>query len=356
MTEKNHTQNPFEYEGFSSPRTTQVPDDVFDVLMPQLKDAELRVLLYIIRRTYGFKKDFDNISLKQMVDGITTRDGRVLDRGTGLPKSAVARALVGLREKRIIVSRRNSSAEKGNMATTYRLRFKDEPDAIEDTLSDPRENNNQVPLSLYGDRGVSRQEDKPLSLYEDTQETVVQQTDNNLSNIRKRSHADFSVDNSTTQATKPPRNGSVEEGSQVPTTTTATSVSLADGETSPVKAWGMQAIGEILKKKGRGRPSKQESEERAMIMAFIGDFAREFHDQAQLKSSVSRAFNIYKESGLSPVIFQDRMYQARIRTKERRAAIKGSRMAYFFACLEQEAGLREAPERGGGGAHRVLNG
>src|SRR5665213_3417699 len=143
MSDKTNTHEiPFEYEGFNSPRTTQVPDDVFDVLMPQLKDAELRVLLYIIRRTYGFKKDFDNISLKQMVDGITTRDGRVLDRGTGLPKSAVARALVGLREKRIIVSRRNSSAEKGNMATTYRLRFKDESDAIEDTLSDPRENNN----------------------------------------------------------------------------------------------------------------------------------------------------------------------------------------------------------------------
>lgn len=344
MTEKNHTQNPFEYEGFSSPRTTQVPDDVFDVLMPQLKDAELRVLLYIIRRTYGFKKDFDNISLKQMVDGITTRDGRVLDRGTGLPKSAVARALVGLREKRIIVSRRNSSAEKGNMATTYRLRFKDEADAIEDTLSDPRENNNQVPLSLYGDRGVSRQEDKGLSLYGDTQETVVQHTDSNTSNLRKRSHAIFSVDNSATQPDKTHRNGSAEEGSQVPTTNTITSVDLADGDEKPIKEWGMQVIGEILKKKGRGRPSKQESEEREMIKAFITDFAREFHDQAELKSSVSRAFNIYKESGLSPVIFQDRMYQARLVTKDyqSRSRIKGSPMAYYFRVLEDQTGVKES--------------
>src|SRR5947209_15972592 len=57
----------FHYEGFSSPLGTIVPDDVFDVLMPQLADPELRVLLYIIRRTFGFKRDHDDISLKQMV-------------------------------------------------------------------------------------------------------------------------------------------------------------------------------------------------------------------------------------------------------------------------------------------------
>ncbi len=354
MTDKNHTQeNPFEYEGFSSPKTTQVPDDVFDVLMPQLKDAELRVLLYIIRRTYGFKKDFDNISLKQMVDGITTRDGRVLDRGTGLPKSAVARALVGLREKRIIVSRRNSSAEKGNMATTYRLRFKDEADMIDDTLADPRENNNPAPLSLYGDRGVSRQEDKPLSLYEDTQETVVQHTDNNLSNIRKRSHADFSVDNSVTHAAKRTRNGSVEQRNIAPQTNPSTFVEK-DDTGRVVKQWGMEALGEILKK-GRGRPSKQEGEERQMILAFIGDFAREFSDKAELRSSVSRAYNIYKESQMSPLIFQDRLYQARLKTKENRARIRTSPMAYFFACLETEAGLRPDDRETSGVEHQVVN-
>nr|MDP9472985.1 replication protein [Chloroflexota bacterium] len=56
------------------------------VLMPQLSDAELRVLLYIVRRTFGFKREADAISLSQMVSGITTREGQVLDRGTGLSK------------------------------------------------------------------------------------------------------------------------------------------------------------------------------------------------------------------------------------------------------------------------------
>ncbi|HEY8311261.1 MAG TPA: replication protein, partial [Gemmatimonadaceae bacterium] len=113
----------FEYEGFSNPNGTIVPDDVFDVLMPRLADAELRILLYIIRRTFGFKKNSDDISLRQMVEGITTRDGRVLDSGTGLSKPTVARGLAGLREKRIIVATRNRSVERGNEATSYRLRF-----------------------------------------------------------------------------------------------------------------------------------------------------------------------------------------------------------------------------------------
>ena len=44
---------PAAFEGFSSPNYTQVPDELFDILMPSLTDAELRVLLYIIRRTFG---------------------------------------------------------------------------------------------------------------------------------------------------------------------------------------------------------------------------------------------------------------------------------------------------------------
>ena len=58
----------FVFGGFDSPNTTQVPDAFFDVVAPELSEAELRVALYIIRRTFGFKKDTDNISLRQMVE------------------------------------------------------------------------------------------------------------------------------------------------------------------------------------------------------------------------------------------------------------------------------------------------
>ncbi|CAN5722080.1 hypothetical protein BH23CHL2_BH23CHL2_19820 [soil metagenome] len=149
----------FYYEGFSSPNGTIVPDDVFDILAPQLKEAELRVLLYIIRRTFGFKKDSDNISLNQMVEGITTKDGRVLDLGTGMGKPAVLRGVKGLEQKGIVVTIRNSSPERGHEATTYELRFRDRPLYSKDTRG-----------------GIPRKQGHVSLEY--PQQTVLQQTDN----------------------------------------------------------------------------------------------------------------------------------------------------------------------------------
>jgi hypothetical protein len=51
------------FKGYSSPNYTPVPDELFDEQLPDLSGAELKLLLYIIRRTFGFKKESDNISL-----------------------------------------------------------------------------------------------------------------------------------------------------------------------------------------------------------------------------------------------------------------------------------------------------
>src|SRR5436189_2727381 len=107
-------KTPAPFHGFFHPNTTAVPDQLFDELMADLSSAELKVILYIIRRTFGFKKDADNISLSQLVDGIRTRDGRQLDRGTGLSKAAVALAVKSLCERGALVATRNQSIQKGN--------------------------------------------------------------------------------------------------------------------------------------------------------------------------------------------------------------------------------------------------
>jgi phage replication O-like protein O len=117
------TENQGTFPGFQLPKTTPVPDEVFDVLMPQLSGAELKVLLYICRRTFGFKKESDNISLQQIATGITTRDGRVLDRGTGLCLTSITNAVSSLEQKEIIVREKNRSVEKGFEASTYSLKF-----------------------------------------------------------------------------------------------------------------------------------------------------------------------------------------------------------------------------------------
>src|SRR5688500_2272788 len=109
------------YQGYASPNYTPVPDELFDEQLPDLSGAELKVLLYIMRRTFGFKKDADDISLNQICRGITTRDGRELDRGTGLSKSTAQLAIKGLLAKNVILTTKRVSREKGNEATTYEL-------------------------------------------------------------------------------------------------------------------------------------------------------------------------------------------------------------------------------------------
>lgn len=104
------------------PNSTQIPDMILDQWMWALTGAELKVLLYVARRTYGFGKDWDRISLQQLARGIRRRDGSVLDRGTGLSVSSVARAAKSLEARGLLVRQRNLDASTGEHdQTTYRL-------------------------------------------------------------------------------------------------------------------------------------------------------------------------------------------------------------------------------------------
>ncbi len=63
------------FPGLYPPLYTQTPDVFFDWVAPFLPEIELRVLLYLIRRTLGFKKQGDQITIEQIAGGIVTRDG-----------------------------------------------------------------------------------------------------------------------------------------------------------------------------------------------------------------------------------------------------------------------------------------
>jgi len=48
------------------PNTAQVPNVVLDRWMASMTGAEIKVVLYVIRRTYGFGRTSDRISVAQM--------------------------------------------------------------------------------------------------------------------------------------------------------------------------------------------------------------------------------------------------------------------------------------------------
>jgi phage replication O-like protein O len=108
------------FAGFSTPYFTQMPNVVLDDLLADLSGAEFKVLAYILRRTYGWHKDSDNIGLKQLAEGI-----KGVDRGTGLSKSTVAVALKSLEEWGIIERIQNHDDVRGDLPTTYRVRLSD---------------------------------------------------------------------------------------------------------------------------------------------------------------------------------------------------------------------------------------
>jgi phage replication O-like protein O len=61
--------------GFQSPNYTQTPNDLFDQLLPDLGLAELKVVLCIVRHTFGYHKDNVKLSVRAIArfTGLTAK-------------------------------------------------------------------------------------------------------------------------------------------------------------------------------------------------------------------------------------------------------------------------------------------
>ena len=121
---------------FARPTTTATPDEIFEEWVHVLSHAELLALLYVVRRTLGFKKDADSISYTQFLHGIVTREGKVLDRGCGIKsRGTLAAALRRLEERGLIRSVKMQTAAGDQATTRYALWFvgDDERDAAANT-------------------------------------------------------------------------------------------------------------------------------------------------------------------------------------------------------------------------------
>ncbi len=312
----------FFYIGFVSPNTTPVPDDVFDVIAPELTEAELRVLLYIVRRTFGFNRERDAISLSQMVDGIRTKDGRVLDRGTGMSRRGVMGGCAGLTEKGIITVEKRLAEQGDNEINIYSLRFRGKPDG---TII--RGVGNKVPYGRERSAPGVGNEVAP-------QETVIQETGFNYSNIRKsNSSEDDFVDNTLSQPI------SIEGKRSFSQNGSDTHHDL-EGVGSIIARVGPQIDAAQPVKRPRGRPRKFQDQDSQTLLNYVADFAREFSDKATLNQSATRMINLYHKWGRRDIdAFVGVLYQARSVTKAQNN-IRTSKFAYFCSVVEDLLGLR----------------
>ena len=149
----------FLFEGIDKANGTIFPDVLLDKVMPFLTPAEWKVCSYIVRRTFGWKKEEDDISLDQICNGIVKRDGTRLDFGTQMDKKTVIRALKGLEVKGVLATRKNYSSRPGFEAPTYALRFKGQTRTPSLVLNSHKES--EVPVSFLHKLRVVENDDHP---------------------------------------------------------------------------------------------------------------------------------------------------------------------------------------------------
>ena len=97
------------------PNSCPVPNVLLDVVIPRLKPAAVRVLLLIVRFTYGFQRESDRISLTQ------------LQKATGLSRQGVSEGIYGTATKAGSITGEFpglliiTPGAKGRAANEYRL-------------------------------------------------------------------------------------------------------------------------------------------------------------------------------------------------------------------------------------------
>jgi hypothetical protein len=126
------------------PNSTQVPDVILDYWMATVGDAEFKVLMYITRRTYGFRKSKDAISLSQIENGIVKKSGEVLDLGTGKSRSTVVSCLKSL-EKRGLIKVIRTTSDKEKQVNQYILNL---PDVVQISYYHPDNSSSQNKLGV----------------------------------------------------------------------------------------------------------------------------------------------------------------------------------------------------------------
>lgn len=300
----------FVFAGFDSPRYTPTPDQIFDELLAPglLTEAELRVLLYIVRRTFGWKKELDNISLSQITGGIVKRDGARLDWGAGVAKSSAVRAIKGLVEKGVILSRHNFREDGGSDVTTFALRMRD-PDDLP-----------------YGHgitpNGASKY---PVSRRE-TQGGPTVEHGGSRDETRGSSIAKQAGSHNGTGAGDGVKHAPVRQRDTQHPSIQETEIQEVDDSNRPHhRKNGFENTGEVA------------TAYSPYIAAVVTDFSDELGDSSHTVANVTQALRLWGQAALEEADFVEMLYEAKRRTRlyQGKQGAKGmqNKIAYFFTVL-----------------------
>lgn len=287
-----------------------------------------------------------------------------------------------LKEKGFLIIKQRQQAGRGQVTSEYdfepliRAVLKLDKDLTVHSVTNLVEEAKTTPLTKMTGGGMTEVSEAPLTEMSHEEYKVQEdpsQEDVNPSNIRKaKSLKDLGKQaptNLTIQATRQETQALKQ---------TENEVEREQRGDSGSRGQGFSTIADTLARSNLRLPPKPYGEERQVIMDYVAKFAKEFSDHASLKTSTTRAYNLFTKSRVPLGSFIGRMYEAHAITKESAAAVPRKRnlaqtgvtsvigvvprgrpaknkMAYWFSVLEDRLGLRSTKvSRGVGREGKVV--
>ncbi len=163
-------------KGIGNPNTTQIPDQFLDWIAPFLSGTEVKVMLYIFRRTFGFKKDQDAIAYSQFLRGIVKKDGQRLDNGAGVSEGSLIKALENLTTIGLIFRHHQYASDGGRDTTLYEVNRDGQPHFLTKASRPPTAKNVVAPYRKNYGRATPNKDDTPTSKIRVTKDSIKQHT------------------------------------------------------------------------------------------------------------------------------------------------------------------------------------
>lgn len=389
MPKRDKNEQTMIFIGFDRPESNyfRMPNSWTDLTAGINSIAELKVVEYILRHTwgyheYGIKK---HITIDEFVHGRRRQDGERMDLGTGLSERAVYDGIRKAVEDGLI-EEETDNTDRGRVRKSYSLRMRDSAQVSKDlselqdlqtgvqTLQGVQSLHGRVQtLPARGAKSAPRSEKETVERINLSNIRKATQDRNDLGPIESEGVPERLRVQGVGRNLKQPE--SIAEVTAVMPLGEAIAVrqalALRGGLVAPVEATDDESRREASDRPRAPRRMREvphQDEAYQVIQAYIADFSRELNDKAPLKTSTTRAYNLYKRAGLDQEAFIAQLYAARAVVKERTANIRSRgetsaaglpmkhKAAYYFAVLEDLLGLRQEPiESGNNSSTTVAN-
>jgi hypothetical protein len=388
MSRNGNTKNTFEFEGFDRPETNffRMPNYWTDVTAQIKTIAELKVIEYVLRHTWGYQ-EFGikkHITVDEFVKGRRRQDGTRMDLGTGLSERSVQYGLKDAVAHGFLVEEVDAS-DRGRVKKYYSLRMKLGSDQQNDGYQEEESESALGVQSLHprvqglrgrGAKAAPRTEKETRERNFEERNPIRSNYFELMTQIRKNG--------STFRISK--KRDKIENSDAEEAETSADEAEEGTGgEYQPhtPSRNGFTAVGEMLQgrkirpsrkttprssktasdaaaksqpgqRQGRGRSSLPEPP--AWLVDQITRFSIELHDgsEEQIRRNVGQAYNLFLFTGAEEGRFQDRLNEAKRTTlrydikkpadgEEGELFGQRNKMPYFFKVVRDLYGLKEIP-------------